>query len=177
MTMTTIRPAKLTDIESIAHIDIQCFGVTYSMEGWINILEKTGIVNVAVIDDKIVGFVILQDILPETESTEIKNMINNFGEHLQWAEITSIGVLQEYRNKKIGTQLVRSIIDAVQKNYMVCLRVRSSNEQAQKAYMKNNFVFYTKEFNIDGNLFHYNVSILDYYSEPKEDALLMYNLN
>ncbi|WP_125154051.1 ribosomal protein S18-alanine N-acetyltransferase [Clostridium rectalis] len=84
---------------------------------------------------------------------------------LDEAHITNIAVHPEYRNLKVGSALLDSLINLCKNNDVkhMTLEVRSSNIYAQKLYKKFNFI----EEGIRKN----------YYSDNYEDALIMWNHN
>ena len=75
--------------------------------------------------------------------------------------ITNVAVLSDMRRKGIGENLIKTLIQqAKQKNIKeIFLEVRESNFSAQALYNKLGFVFLGKR--------------RDFYSSPREDAILM----
>ena len=76
-------------------------------------------------------------------------------------EIANIAVLPEYRRNHIGDMLVGEIIKLAKSRHCskAFLEVRESNLGAKYLYLKNGFYEYGKRKN--------------YYSNPREDAVLM----
>ena len=75
--------------------------------------------------------------------------------------ITELAVDPEYRRKGVGRKLVELMLTSVEGVKTVCLEVRASNVPAISLYKAMGF----KEISVR----------LGYYSEPKEDALIMVN--
>lgn len=75
--------------------------------------------------------------------------------------IIDIAVLEEYRRQKAATRILQAIIDFAKKNRLkfLTLEVRESNEAAITLYHKFGFFQAGKRKN--------------YYSDPKENALLL----
>ncbi len=75
--------------------------------------------------------------------------------------LTNIAVLPEYRRKSVAKRLLESILLRATKNGCgyVILEVRFSNTDARAFYDKNDFVLLYQR--------------PDYYSDPKEDAMVM----
>ena len=79
------------------------------------------------------------------------------------AHITNIAVLKEYRGKKIGEALLKEMINTCKDNKInsMTLEVRVSNLVAQNLYKKFGFKF--------------SGIRKEYYSDNKEDAIIMWN--
>ena len=77
------------------------------------------------------------------------------------ADMMNIAVLPEYRRQRIGQSLVNRLITQLQLKQVHCLslEVRISNESAKKMYEKLGFQQVGRRPN--------------YYSAPKEDALIL----
>lgn len=77
--------------------------------------------------------------------------------------ITNVAVHSEYRGKKIGDKLVKEMVELCKENNIVAmtLEVRSSNTVAQNLYRKYGFKM--------GGIRK------EYYSDNKEDAIIMWN--
>lgn len=77
--------------------------------------------------------------------------------------ITNVAVHKDYRGQKIGDKLIKSLVELCRKNSILAmtLEVRSSNTIARNLYKKYGFkmVGVRKE----------------YYSDNKEDAIIMWN--
>jgi len=76
--------------------------------------------------------------------------------------ITNIAVLEENRGKGIGSKLVERLITFAREKEMIALtlEVRFNNTAAQKLYLRNGFT-------VEGRR-------KQYYSDTKEDALIMW---
>lgn len=77
--------------------------------------------------------------------------------------ITNVAVHSDYRGKKIGDKLVKEMVELCKGNNIVAmtLEVRSSNTVAQNLYRKYGFKM--------GGIRK------EYYSDNKEDAIIMWN--
>lgn len=75
--------------------------------------------------------------------------------------INNFAVKNNYRNKGLGEMLLKYIIDYSKENYFsrITLEVRPSNKAAVNLYKKYGFVDLIKR--------------KDYYTKPKEDAVVM----
>lgn len=137
-----IREAKREDIPSIVKIASESFTSPWSEESIVREFDNTvSIFQVAEIDNEVVGFLILRVIQEE-------------------AEILSLAVKPDFRQKGIATELIRSAISRLKNSVKQCfLEVRVSNRAAIELYKKFNF----KEIGIRKN----------YYRDPKEDAMVM----
>lgn len=84
---------------------------------------------------------------------------------LEEGNITNILVEESHRGQGIGTNLLTNMIQAakIQGVTSVTLEVRASNEQAMRIY--------------DHNGFEKEGTRKDYYSNPKEDAIIMWKYN
>jgi ribosomal protein S18 acetylase RimI-like enzyme len=173
----TIRSASEKDLEQVTVLENSIFGQSFNIEYLLHALEF-GMLNVAIIDEKMVGYIIVNhsDVYGSSECEEINKMKLEINDECQWLEITAIGVLEDFRNNKIGNLLMTSVINDIQEGFMLFLRVRSSNMYAQKLYLRNNFIFHEELVDVDGKKEYCNVIIKNYYSSPIEDALLMYHL-
>ena len=78
-----------------------------------------------------------------------------------WADMMNLAVHPDFRMRGIATELVERLIAALRENGVYCLtlEVRVSNFQAIELYKKLGFVQIGKRPN--------------YYSHPKEDALIL----
>ena len=77
--------------------------------------------------------------------------------------ITNVAVHSDYRGKKIGDKLVKEMVKLCEESKLVAmtLEVRSSNTVAQNLYRKYGFKM--------GGIRK------EYYSDNKEDAIIMWN--
>lgn len=157
-----IRAATFEEIPIIDTINRQCLQENYDTETW-EYLAKHEIINVAFVENVIVGYICLLNlkILKYSSHTKTtKKFLNNLdklGDTANVFCIISIAVLPNYRNNKIGNELLKSILH---ESVHFILNVRETNIVAQKLYKKN-------EFEIFGE------SDTDYYSNPTENAYLM----
>lgn len=143
MLETTITRANTEDSEGIALIEASCFSVPWSQNGIIDFIKS---------DTSIV-------LVAKNNGTICGyiGMYHSFGE----GDITNVAVLPEYRNKGIAGSLISELIDICKANDIskVRLEVRQTNTPAISLYEKFGF---------------YKVGIRkNYYSHPKEDAVLM----
>ena len=141
-----IRKATLDDLDQIEIIENECFVDPYKREDLIYELTANpcSTVLVAIIDDKIVGFI--DYMITFTSST-----------------ISQIAVTKEYRKQNIATELLlamektfpNDIDDQVE---TITLEVRKSNLAAQNLYRKNGYI---------------DITIKKAYYRNGEDALYM----
>ena len=84
-----------------------------------------------------------------------------FNQILDEAEIYKIVVSKNFRNKRIAFKIVEFLLDELKKNNVkkIFLEVRKSNIPAISLYKKCGFI------NIR--------EIIDYYTNPKEDGIMM----
>lgn len=82
---------------------------------------------------------------------------------LDEGHITNVAVHEDYRGKKIGNELVKGLVELCKLNEIISmtLEVRASNRVAQNLYRKYGF----KMAGIRK----------EYYSNNKEDAIIMWN--
>jgi len=150
--------SKFTDEELpvLQYIDHICFSKKEQYDvATINYLTEYGSTYVAIDTDfdKIVGYIttIIHD--SNNISSNIKLLLDTHKFKLV-TEVFSIAVLPEYQRKNISQML----LDAANCNLPMYLYVKKSNENAQKAYEKNNWTCYG--------------TIANYYG-PDTDALFM----
>ncbi len=138
-----IKKADIVYLEEIAKIEEKVFAHPWSAYSIKNLLN----------DDKSAVFVALED----------NKVIGYCGVNtvLDEGYITNIAVLKEYRRKGIGQALVKALCGYAEKTGLafLTLEVRKSNLPAIKLYEKNGFKKVGER--------------KDYYSSPKENALLM----
>lgn len=123
-----IRKATLDDLDQIEIIENECFVDPYKREDLIYELTTNpcAIVLVAIVDNKIVGFI--DYMITFTSST-----------------ISQIAVTKDYRKQNIATELLlamektfpNDIDDQVE---TITLEVRKSNLAAQNLYRKNGYI-------------------------------------
>lgn len=135
--MPTYRKAKKEDAERIVDISINSWKETYKNtfpEGFLSSLDQkrdTSIekcINnideyvVAIEDDKVVGFARI--------GANKKDYPDNYG------EIYSLYLDNEYRSKKIGTDIVNYSFDLLKEKYDHCLISTLDNNSANEFYQK-----------------------------------------
>jgi ribosomal-protein-alanine N-acetyltransferase len=138
-----IKKAEISHVPMIHKIETECFSSPWS--------EKS--IKDFITNDTAIILIALHD---EKFSGYI-GMYHSFGE----GDITNVAVSTEYRNCGIGQKLIKSLIDYSKENSINILRleVRESNIAAISLYKKLGF---------------YNVGLRkNYYSHPKENAVLM----
>lgn len=139
-----IRDMKLEDIDGVYEVEKSCFSDPWSKESF----KKE-----------------IQNNLAKYLVAEVENKV--VGYVGAWfivdeAHITNVAVSPQYRGQKIGDKIIKSFIDECVKNEMqaMTLEVRVSNTVAQSLYKKYGFKL--------GGIRK------EYYSDNKEDALIMW---
>lgn len=134
--------AKVSDSEQIASLEKKCFSSPWSVSQIENeILKENVIFLVAKKDDDILGYISGQLIIDEFY-------------------ISNIAVAEEYRNLKIGSEILKELINCLRNKKCVfaTLEVRESNINAIKLYEKFGFT---------------NLGLRrNFYSAPKENAYI-----
>ncbi|MCL2521149.1 MAG: GNAT family N-acetyltransferase [Spirochaetaceae bacterium] len=103
-------------------------------------LRKRGIIYLCGDENKVVGFTAAVPLLTEKERYE--ELKNNLDEASKYWYIGDLGVHIDYRNNKIGEELLKHIFKNIPvKN--VILRTRKDNERAIKWYLKQGFEYHT----------------------------------
>jgi len=119
-----IRPMELKDIDDVYEINRLSFSSPWSRESFERELLSNKIAHyfVALLDEKIVGYIGIWQIFQE-------------------AQITAIAVHPDYRRMGIGEALLDYIINLCEQNYIkeIILEVRVSNTIAQNLYYKKGF--------------------------------------
>lgn len=157
--MIIISKAEDIDRSILHYIDYICFAddKNYNYEFFEELLNLgTTYVAIDTEFDKIVGYaiftiknktdIICPTVKPLFKKYDLKYII----------ELSSIGILPEYRGKKISYMLLNSF----EQNVPMCLHVKKTNVIAQKTYEKNGWKFSS-------------FLIKNYYGNG-EDGLLMY---
>ncbi|MBA42597.1 MAG: hypothetical protein CMF62_01125 [Magnetococcales bacterium] len=140
-----IKKASLSNIFELENCGKSSLPIYYNSIDYFNmILNPYFLIIIATIDNKLVGFVVIE--------------YNDNRIH-----ICSIGVYQNYRNKKIGSTLIKNIIKLCDEP-KVSLYVKCDNSIAIKFYLKNEFVIIKKLDNYYENYFK-NESNDAYYME------------
>lgn len=141
--MIKIKEMTLEDIEQIVEIENQSFKVPWKVNDFIETLEYENIVFLAAKDDS--------------------NVVGYCGIYMSvdQADIANIAVSLLYRGKGIAQKLVDGVLEIAKERAIkeVFLEVRQSNAKAIGLYKKMGF----EQIGIRKS----------YYSNPKEDALLM----
>lgn len=147
MLKVIIENANSLNIDDILEISKECFSVPWSRKSVQNEFENNP------------AFYLI---------AKVDEKIVGFGGYwviFDEAHITNIAVLPSYRRLSIGSIILEAMIQNAKSKGVVdmTLEVRKGNIKALKLYSKHNF----KE---EGRR-------PDYYSDPKEDALIMWNRN
>lgn len=138
-----IRVATHNDLQGIYAIEESSFSKPWSLESMSNDLKNPiATYIVAEENNQIIGYVGVWNVMSE-------------------GQITNVAVDKSYREKGVGAQLIKTLVDYAKQNqlFILLLEVRSSNLIAQKLYGKFGF----KQVAVRK----------DYYSHPKEDAIIM----
>lgn len=144
--MIELQPMELKHLDEVLEVECESFSIPWTKNSFRKELEenKFGIYIVAIEDDKTVA-----------------------GYAGMWhvvteGHITNVAVRESFRGKGIGDMLIKGLIEiGKQKEMMgITLEVRMNNTKAQRLYTKNGFV----PEGIRKN----------YYSDTKEDAIIMW---
>lgn len=133
------------DIDGVFEVEKNCFEHHWSKDAFAKELKNdVARYLVAKLDGKVVGYVGIWFVMDE-------------------GHITNVAVHSDYRGKKIGDELVKSLVNLCKENNIVSmtLEVRISNLVAQNLYKKYGF-------KLSGIR-------KEYYSDNKEDAMIMWN--
>lgn len=133
------------DIDGVFEVEKNCFEHHWSKDAFAKELKNdVARYLVAKLDGKVVGYVGIWFVMDE-------------------GHITNVAVHSDYRGKKIGDELVKSLVNLCKENNIVSmtLEVRVSNLVAQNLYKKYGF-------KLSGIR-------KEYYSDNKEDAMIMWN--
>jgi len=140
-----LREMNFSDIPAVLEIGRECFLSSWSFDGYRDELSRDDSQAIVVENDEIiVGFAVLRLITSASES-----------------EILNIAVKPEFQKQGIGTILLKEIVGLVKSSQIrsIWLEVRKNNFTAQDFYRRNNFVLSGRRIN--------------FYSNPREDALIM----
>lgn len=140
----TIEPMRVEDIPEVMRVEAQSFPLPWSRHAYLSELSnRSAAYYVARLDNKIIGYTGMWVIMDE-------------------AHVTTIAVDPVYRRKKIGEQLLITLIDEamVRGARRMTLEVRKSNYNAQALYTK--YGFYSVGFR------------KGYYTDNHEDAAIMW---
>lgn len=123
-----VRRARLSDLESIYRIEVECFGEDAFPKSYIRrfIEESSSITLVALLDDEIIGF--------------IAGLLEVFMGKLA-GHIYSIDVKPKYRGRGVGSRLLGAIEDELRRcGAEICyLEARADNVAALNLYLKHNY--------------------------------------
>ena len=130
-----IRNAKMSDLNKMKEINERCLQENYNIEFWHEIWDTNkSCCFVAVFSGIIIGYVLASE------------------DH-----IVSFAVDEEYRNKKVGKELMKNVLNNFKSD--VRLNVRISNDAARMLYKNLGFTDDT--------------TVKDYYRNPVEDSIEM----
>ncbi len=119
----TIEKMTSDDIDGVYEVENTSFSKPWSRESFEKeVSNNIATYLVAKIDNKVVGYIGVWQVLDE-------------------GHITNVAVHREYRGQKIGDKLVQAMVDICKKNEIVAmtLEVRVSNLVAQNLYKKYGF--------------------------------------
>lgn len=136
MAKVIIRPMRFLDINQVIEVNQKCLPENYNKVYLIDKFQKENAKNhsfVAECSKNIIGYIFCNDEM-----------------------IISFAIYKEFRNKKIGTELLCHCLNTLSE---VKLQVRVSNNIAIELYNKLGFTFDTK--------------IDNYYSNPTEDGYIL----
>ncbi|MBS7607280.1 GNAT family N-acetyltransferase [Candidatus Bathyarchaeota archaeon] len=123
-----VRRARLSDLESIYRIEVECFGEDAFPKSYIRwfIEENSFITLVALLDDKIIGF--------------IAGLLEVFMGR-RAGHVYSIDVKPEYRGRGVGSRLLEAIEDELRRcGAEICyLEARVDNVVALNLYFKHDY--------------------------------------
>ncbi|SHJ67486.1 ribosomal protein S18-alanine N-acetyltransferase [Paramaledivibacter caminithermalis] len=145
MSNITVREMTLDDIDSVIEIENSSFLTPWTRESFEKEIRNNQLAKYLVIEyeNQIVGYGGMWIIIDE-------------------AHITNIAIHKDFRNKKLGSFLVESMIEYAEslRIYRMTLEVRESNIAAQGLYMKLGFKPCGKR--------------PKYYHDNNEDAIIMW---
>lgn len=146
-----IRTVSEDDISQICALEKECFGADPWDENMFRMMLGSPAGNILVAADagKICGFVCVYIVAGDRDRID--------GD----ADLSDIAVAPEYRNKGVARALMSEVYRLAKEKYCekIFLEVRKSNTPAQSLYLSEGFRVYGERKN--------------YYSEPREDAVLM----
>ena len=142
--MLEIRRMQLEDLEAVMQIEEASFSVPWTKDDFAQSLKQNGAIYLVAINDDI-----------------IVGYCGLWG-ILDEGQINNVAVSNEHRKRGIGGMMLSRLIDEGEKEGLTAftLEVRAQNAPAIALYKKNGFV----EAGVRK----------DYYSKPKEDALIMW---
>ncbi len=139
-----IRGMSHNDLPQVIAIENRCYTTPWTASSFdYELGNKKAILKVAVLDDRIIGYVCIRTIL------DVTHLLN-------------ISVLPKFRRIGIGSMLIFNALQALRQlnpGTKLTLEVRESNTAAIKLYKKSGF-------KVTGKL-------QGYYNKPDEDAIIM----
>lgn len=139
------REMKVSDIDDVYQVEKSAFSMPWSKENFKSEMKN-----------RLARYIVAED-----ETQKIVGYIG-FWYIIDEAHITNVAVHKDYQGKKIGRGLMEAFIDKCEedKMYSMTLEVRLSNKIAQNLYKEYGF--------LPGGIRK------EYYSDNKEDALIMW---
>jgi len=144
MNSISIRRMNALDVDGVLAVEQQSFATPWSREGFANEMNNDLSYYLVMVEaGQIIGYAGMWLIVDE-------------------AHVTNVAVLPTHRGRKLGEQLLATLIEHAQKRgaLRMTLEVRASNEIAQNLYGKFGFAPQGRRRN--------------YYVETKEDAIIMW---
>jgi len=127
----TIRPALHEDIvrgKEILQFEELCGANTYSEDYYKRLINShEGIFLVAEINSEVVGLI-----------------FGEFSKNEDWADLTGVGVKEQYRKKGIGSQLIQEFERIVKMNDIAFIELFAQTDTLGKFIDKHGFVPYKK---------------------------------
>ena len=146
--MIDIMPMTVEDIDGVLEVEESCFAIAWTREDFVREMtqNKLAVYFVAKDGERIVGYAGMWHVVTE-------------------GQITNVAVMDEYRNRKVGSALMEALIKTAEEREMIgiTLEVKISNYPAQKLYSKYGF----KPEGFRKN----------YYKDTNEDAIVMWKLS
>ncbi|MCJ7856521.1 ribosomal protein S18-alanine N-acetyltransferase [Lachnospiraceae bacterium NSJ-143] len=143
--MIDIMPMTVEDIDGVLEVEESCFAIAWTREDFVREMtqNKLAVYFVAKDGERIVGYAGMWHVVTE-------------------GQITNVAVMDEYRNRKVGSALMEALIKTAEEREMIgiTLEVKISNYPAQKLYSKYGF----KPEGFRKN----------YYKDTNEDAIVMW---
>ncbi len=158
---------RVEDIEEVCRLAKQSGLENWKFSDYSDEINKPGSFPLtAIYKNKLVGFVIARLIMQiySNSNNELNSKIKAKNIKTVEIEIYNIAVSENHRNKNIGTQLIKKLLENIlcirkETRVIVWLEVRQSNFRAINFYKKNNFELqYTRK---------------KLYIHPTEDAVVM----
>lgn len=163
--MIKIRNIQKKDADACMDLEWECFDDNYNTKDiskdTIHLLNESLVAVDSLNDDKIVGACITYIDFQEYFSSALKEYLFEPESKMLLTHISLLAVTKEYRNKKIGQQLIEKTIENVRAHSnVVILEVSSQNPNAVRFYEKMGFIryntlknyYHTDDGNVDGYL-------------------------